>query len=200
VKPKNCQIELYTDEELCEKVVNQNCSESLTALYERHAKLFTSVSSKIIGFAHANHDEFVSNKFNILFETIKSFNPLMKVKFSTWLANQIRYFCLNLNKRTNKMVLTEDSTLEFLINSESSRFKKSENELSFKVKDVLNGIQNKKIKDVIYYRYFYKDGEILNYNEIGKILNVTAQTALNWHNKFVQIAKKKLTRTKNHNI
>lgn len=200
MKPKAKKNEVKSDEDLCEMVIEQNCSESFRVLYERHAKLFSSISSKIIGFAHANYDEFASNKYNILFETIKSFNPKMKVKFSTWLANQIRYFCLNLNNKTNRILLTEDATLEFLINNESSRFKKTENELHLKVKDLLNEIQNKKIKDVIYYRYFYKDGEILNYNEIGKILNVTAQTALNWHNKFVQIAKKKLTKIKNYNI
>ena len=179
VKPKTKKNKVYTDEELCEKVMGENCSESFIALYERHVRLFSSISSKIIGFAHVNHDEFISNKYNILFETVKSFNPEMKVKFSTWLANQIRYFCLNLNNKTNRMVLTEDATLEFLINSENSRFKNTENNLHLKVKDVLNEIQNKKIKDVIYYRYFHRDGEILNYNEIGKILNVTAQTALN---------------------
>lgn len=114
VKPKAEKNKLYTDEELCRKVLVENCSESFNALYERHVKLFSSISSKIIGFAHINHDEFVSNKYNILFETIKSFKPEMKVKFSTWLANQIRYFCLNLNNKTNRMVLTEDATLIFL--------------------------------------------------------------------------------------
>lgn len=200
MKQKAKKNKLPTDEELCLKVRDENCSDSFKILYERHVRLFSSISSKIIGFAHINHDEFISNKYNILFETIKSFNPKMKVKFSTWLANQIRYFCLNLNNKTNRMVLTEDATLEFLINNENSRFKNTENDVHFKVKDILDEIQNKKIKDVIYYRYFHKDGEILNYNEIGKILNVTAQTALNWHNKFVQIAKKKLTKVKNHNI
>jgi DNA-directed RNA polymerase specialized sigma subunit len=124
----------------------------------------------------------------------------MKVKFSTWLANQIRYFCLNLKNKNNRLIITDDSSLEFLINSENAREKKAEGELIFNVKDILNKIQDKKIKDVIYYRYFYKDGEVLNYNEIGKILNVTAQTALNWHNKFIKIAKKKLTKDKNINI
>ena len=32
-----------------------------------------------------------------------------------------------------------------------------------------------------------------NVTEIAKILNVTPQTVLNWHNKFIKFAKKKLT-------
>jgi RNA polymerase sigma factor (sigma-70 family) len=194
------KIKPSTDLELCENVLTKNCSASFQSLFERHIKLFSSISSKIIGFNNSNFDEFTSNRYNILFETIKSFNPKMKVKFSTWLANQIRYFCLNLKNKNNRLIITDDSSLEFLINSENAREKKAEGELIFNVKDILNKIQDKKIKDVIYYRYFYKDGEVLNYNEIGKILNVTAQTALNWHNKFIKIAKKKLTKDKNINI
>lgn len=200
MKPKLQKIKSLTDAELCKRVIDKNCSQSFQALFENHVKLFSSISSKIIGFNNSNYDEFTSNRFTILFDTIKSFDPTMKVKFSTWLANQIRYFCLNLKNKNNRIVLADDSSLEFLINSENSRYKKTENDLYFKVKDLFNQIQNKKIKDVVYYRYFYRDGEILNYSEIGEILNVTAQTALNWHNKFIQIAKKKLTKNKNQTI
>jgi hypothetical protein len=59
--------------------------------------------------------------------------------------------------------------------------------------DLFDEISDPNTKNAIYYRYFYNKDRILNYSEIAGILNVTPQTVLNWHNKFINFAKKKLT-------
>ena len=59
--------------------------------------------------------------------------------------------------------------------------------------DLFNEISDPNTKNAIYYRYFFNKERILNYSEIAEILKVTPQTVLNWHNKFIKFAKKKLT-------
>jgi DNA-directed RNA polymerase specialized sigma subunit len=69
----------------------------------------------------------------------------------------------------------------------------NEKELVNIIVDLFNQISDPNTKNAIYYRYFHNKERILNYSEIAKILNVTPQTVLNWHNKFIKFAKKKLT-------
>ena len=53
---------------------------------------------------------------NVKSYSIKSFNTTKKVKFSTWLANQAKYHCLNtLNKKSkDRLVSTGDEILDYL--------------------------------------------------------------------------------------
>ena len=78
----------------------------------------------------------------------------------------------------------------FLILSANFSNKK---EVINKIIDLFNQITDPNTKNAVYYRYFHNKERILNYAEIAKILEVTPQTVLNWHNKFIEFAKKKLT-------
>jgi RNA polymerase sigma factor (sigma-70 family) len=129
-----------------------------------------------------------------MFNAAKSFNPQKGSKFSTWLGNQIRFFCLNFKNKNSKLVPIEDQHLEFFINDLNKKNQLSnQKELVNTIIDLFNDITDPNTKNAIYYRYFHNKERILNYSEIAEILNVTPQTVLNWHNKFINFAKKKLT-------
>ena len=40
----------------------------------------------------------------LIYQSVISFNPDKKVKFSTWLGNQTRYFCLNILNKSSKRI------------------------------------------------------------------------------------------------
>jgi DNA-directed RNA polymerase beta' subunit len=127
----------------------------------------------------------------------------MGSKFSTWLANNVKYFCLNLKNKVSKYVNSEQDLLEFLINKNNTEVKESnsnKSEIINAITDLLDKVKDENVKNAIYYRYLSNKNRILNYAEVASILNVTPQTALNWHNKFINLAKKKLTSLNNSTI
>jgi RNA polymerase sigma factor (sigma-70 family) len=190
------------DETLIKKIVNNQCSKSLEELVNRHSGMIFNIGKKYCNSCSLDLHELNDNRYWIIFNAVKSFNPMKGSKFSTWLGNQIRFFCLNYKNKNNKLITTENNILEFLLNEINKKNNISnQKELVNLIIDLFNNISDPDTKNAIYYRYFYNKDRILNYSEIAQILNVTPQTVLNWHNKFIRFAKKKLTnQTINSNI
>jgi RNA polymerase sigma factor (sigma-70 family) len=187
-------MDQYSDNKLINNVKKNQCNESLKELVNRHSGMIFNMGKKYCPSCNLDINDLNDNKYWIIFNAIQSYDPNKGSKFSTWLGNQIRFFCLNHKNKNNKFVPTENSSLEFFIND----FLKKENttnkkEVINKIVDLFNQISDPNTKNAIYYRYFYDKERILNYAEIAEILSVTPQTVLNWHNKFIDFAKKKLT-------
>lgn len=188
-----------TDADLIKKIKLHSCNDSLKELISRHSGICFSMGKKFLSSSSLHMQDLTDNKDWIIYSSAISFDCEKGVKFSTWLANQVKFFCLNIKNKTSRYIDTESDTIEFLVNqyhnanSENPNKKETINMLL----DILDQIKDKNIKKAIHYRYFSKKDKILNYSEIGEILNVTPQTALNWHNKFISLAKKKLTSKSN---
>lgn len=182
------------DEKLIKKIVNKQCNESLKKLVDKHGGMIFNIGKKYCASCNLDLNELNDNKYWIIFNAAKSFNSKKGSKFSTWLGNQIRFFCLNFKNKNSKLVPIEDQHLEFFINDLNKKNQLSnQKELVNTIIDLFNDITDPNTKNAIYYRYFHNKERILNYSEIAEILNVTPQTVLNWHNKFINFAKKKLT-------
>jgi DNA-directed RNA polymerase specialized sigma subunit len=85
-----------------------------------------------------------------------------------------------------------------LINKNATDKSNNKQDIIDAVIDLFHQISDPNTKKAIYYRYFHNKNRILNYSEIAEILKVTPQTVLNWHNKFIKLAKKKLTNKSTH--
>lgn len=188
-----------TDCDLINEIKNKSCNDSLMELISRHSGICFSMGRRFSKNCNFDINDLYDNKDWLIYSSAISFKTDMGSKFSTWLANQVKYFCLNLKNKTSKYIETEPETIEFLINSYYNNSENSENkkEVMSTIRDLLDQVNDENIKNAIFYRYFYRKDKILNYSEIGDILNVTPQTALNWHNKFIDLAKKKLTSKSN---
>jgi RNA polymerase sigma factor (sigma-70 family) len=182
------------DETLIKKVIENQCNDSLKELVDRHSGMIFNIGKKYCQSCSLDLNELNDNKYWIVFNAAKSFNSTKGSKFSTWLGNQIRFFCLNFKNKNSKLIPIENDHLEYFINmSVRNSSNSNKKEIVNTIVDLFNQISDTNTKDAIYYRYFYNKDRILNYSEIAKILNVTPQTVLNWHNKFISFAKKKLT-------
>jgi RNA polymerase sigma factor (sigma-70 family) len=182
------------DETLINKIIKLQCSKSLEELVNRHSGMIFNIGKKYCMNCHLSLEDLNDNRYWIIFNAVKSFDPNKGSKFSTWLGNQVRFFCLNHKNKNTKLIPIEDIHLEYYINENS----KKENNCNKKeiiniIVDLFHQITDINTKNAVYYRYFYNKDRILNYSEIAEILNVTPQTVLNWHNKFIKYAKKKLT-------
>jgi RNA polymerase sigma factor (sigma-70 family) len=182
------------DETLIKKVIQNQCNDSLKELVNRHNGMIFNIGKKYCSSCDLDLQELNDNKYWIVFNAAKSFNKTKGSKFSTWLGNQIRFFCLNFKNKNSRLVPIENDHLEYFINMSLKNSQNSnQKEIVNTIVDLFNQISDINTKNAIYYRYFYNKDRILNYSEIAKILNVTPQTVLNWHNKFISFAKKKLT-------
>lgn len=194
-------IKDFTDNDLIENIKSNSCNSSLIELISRHGGICFSIARKFASNG-LNISEINDNKDWIIYSSALSFDTKKGSKFSTWLANQVKYYCLNLKNKTSKYIHTEPDTIEFLINSHYNFGITNENkkEIINTIQDLLEQIKDENIRNAIHYRYFHNKNKILNYSEIGEILKVTPQTVLNWHNKFINLAKKKLTTLSNSDI
>ena len=182
------------DETLIKKILESQCSKSLEELVDRHSGMIFNIGKKYSMSCNISLEELNDNKYWVIFNAAKSFDSKKGSKFSTWLGNQIRFFCLNHKNKNTKLIPIEDAHLEFYINENSKKENLSnKKEIINIIIDLFHQITDTNTKNAIYYRYFYNKERILNYSEIAAILDVTPQTVLNWHNKFIKYAKKKLT-------
>jgi RNA polymerase sigma factor (sigma-70 family) len=181
------------DEILIQNVKNKNCNESLKEIVNKHGGIIFSIGKKYCQYCGLDLNDLNDNKYWIIFNAIQSFDTTKGSKFSTWLGNQVRFFCLNHKNKNVKFVTLEDNSLEFILNNASKENSFNKKEIINLIIDLFNQISDPNTKKAIYYRYFYNKDRILNYSEIANILEVTPQTVLNWHNKFIKFAKKKLT-------
>jgi len=184
------------DNELIDNVKLDNCSDSLNELVNRHSGMCFSIGKKYATSCGLDLHDIHENRHWIIFNALSSYDSEKGSKFSTWLGNQIRFFCLNFKNKNGKLVATDDKILEFFINENNQSVKSNQVEAVDTIVDLFNQISDINTKNAIYYRYFYNKERILNYSEIADILKVTPQTVLNWHNKFIRLAKKKLTNNK----
>jgi len=196
------EYENFEDHTLIDNVKTKSCNSSLLELITRHSGICFSIGKKFSNYGGVDINDINDNKDWIIYSAALSFNGDKGSKFSTWLGNQVKYYCLNLKNKTSKYVGAEESTIEFLINQyyNSAKASDSKRDTLNTINDILEQVKDQNIKQAIHYRYFSNKDRILNYSEIGEILNVTPQTVLNWHNKFIDLAKKKLTSSTNTDI
>jgi RNA polymerase sigma factor (sigma-70 family) len=182
------------DEKLISNILKKRCNDSLKELLNRHGGMFFNIGKKYSQSCNIDLNDLNDNKYWIMFNAAKSFDPKKGSKFSTWLGNQIRFFCLNYKNKNQKLIPTEDNHIEYFLNDISKKENSTnKKEIINNIIDLFDQISDPNTKNAIYYRYFYNKDRILNYSEIADILKVTPQTVLNWHNKFINFAKKKLT-------
>ena len=195
-------LEKEDDPSLVKNVVDKACEASLLELITRHERLYYKVSQKYSSY-NSRHgiplDDISDDKFFIIYRAILAFDPSKNVKFSTWLGNFVRYHSLNHINKSSKFVKTEESSLEYLLNSKSAEKHenlklKEENEFVF---NILKQLKDKRIHLVFRLRYFSGEKK-MTWARIAKRLSVSTQTPINLHDKGKKVLVKKYN-TKNAN-
>jgi RNA polymerase sigma factor (sigma-70 family) len=192
-------IEINEEVSLIQKAKSGD-NDSMVEIIKRHSGICVNVYKKYINIPNLSgciSDDIVSSKDFVIYNSVKTYDPSQGSKFSTWLANQMRYYCLNTINKSSKLVPTEDTLLNNIIekkhNDESILYEKDEKEKEKEklesVKKTLASLENKKIKECIERIYFSKEGNKKTYTQVAKEMSVTVQTVINWHNKFLKLIK-----------
>lgn len=190
-------LEDKTDEYLIHRVQKKNCEDSLKVLITRHSPICYKIYKKYISSFNVKNidiNEVYQQKDYTIYKTIKSFKFDKETKFSTWLANQIRYQCLNTINKKEDLVYMDHSDLQFIIDKEKPKDYNNDklNELREYINTLLEQLKDRRISKIFNMRYF-ETGSNQTWTKIGKRMNMSTQNAINLHNKGVQILKNKLT-------
>lgn len=174
-------------------------NDSIQKLIDKHSGICVDTYKKYIHLPNVSgfiSDDIISSKDYIIYNSAKTYDPSRGSKFSTWLANQTRFFCLNSINKYGKLIPVDDVSLNSFVENSSNhcndeKTTETKNAIIEIIKDTLSSLSNKKIKKCIEIKYFSEDGTYKSYTEIASKMNVTVQTVINWHNKFIKIIKQK---------
>lgn len=182
---------------LIKKIKKYNCSDSLKELESLHGGLCLKIIKKYLPQLNNRNysiEDILKDKIYVVYQTALSFDPKKKIKFSTWLGNQIRYYCLNMiNKNKNHLYL-EDKNITYIVEKKqieqmSSEMNKTQIEYIF---DLLHSMKDERIEKIFKLRYF-DTNKPKSWCEIGKQLDISTQTAINIHEKTINFLNKKIT-------
>jgi RNA polymerase sigma factor (sigma-70 family) len=182
-----------SDNYLVERIRLNNCERSLTELIKRHSPLCFKILKKYSSSFYANNidiNETSMDKNLIIWNSAKSFSIHKNVKFSTWLANQIKYFCLNsINKKVkDRLVSTEDEILDALKEKEGDA--PTEDLFEF-TGNILAQLRDTRIKKIFSLRYSNVTKKP-SWAKIAQNLEISTQTAINLHNRGLAVLRKKI--------
>ena len=186
-----------TDTQLVNNIKLTNCEKSLNELINRHSGLCFKIMARFSKSFYANNldiTELYNDKNLIMWNSANSFKADKEVKFSTWLANQIKYSCLNcLNKKSkDRLVATEDKSLDVL--KEKNPFNielQSDNNLFEFTENILSQLKDPRIKKIFSLRYSSIEKKP-SWCVIADKISVSTQTAINLHNRGIEILRKKI--------
>ena len=188
------------DNTLIRRIKKNGCNESYKLLSNRHEKLFYKICQNYIPIAMSKgirKNDVLENKDFVIFKAILSYKNNKKCKFSTWLVNCTKYYCLTLINKDNRMVSSEEDILKMAINNqakeECSEEDKNKNDKEY-IFNILKNLKDKRIYKVFKLRYFedFKEKEKPTWSFIAKKIKTSTQTAINLHERGKEILKKKL--------
>jgi RNA polymerase sigma factor (sigma-70 family) len=189
-------VDKEKDIDLINKIKNNQCDESLREIINRHSALCFNIYnkySKILKTTGELIDDISLEKDYIIYKSALSFDPTRKTKFSTWLGNFTKYYCLNLINSKKKYVPMEDEMLNAIREKETIREEKDDNkEIQEFVTNLLDKMKDKRIQRVFKLRYAPDFAKRNTWVEIGKRMKVSPQTAMNLHDRGKKIIAKKL--------
>ena len=136
---------------------------------------------------------FMEDKDYTIYKSAIDYNPERNSKFSTFLANQTKWKCLNaLNSKINK----HETSLEKVSYREADNddaFQKLSRIEAFDVfNDMLKQEKDPRVKKIIDIRYNTSNTKLVPWRKAAKELNMSIQGCINIHDRFINKVKNKL--------
>ena len=186
-----------SDIDLIKDVKDNNSSDSFIELSNRHSKLFYKICQKYnAAFISSgiSPEDIHQEKDHTIYKSIISYNPDKKTKFSTWLGNYTKYSCLNYLKKNAKYATFEDcKKIEYFLDKHSAENAPTDySGLMERVNEILSSSTDLRILKIFKMRYDPTQQKKATWKSIARKINVSAQTAINLHNKGLNIISKKM--------
>ena len=198
-RPKKLIHELC-DNSLVKRVKVDGCNDSFKEILNRHQKLFYRICQNYMSILESKghkRDDVLSDLSFVVFKAVKTYKQNKKTKFSTWLGNCSKYFCLSLINLKDRFIDADEETITFYINNQSKEnYDREESRTEDKeyIFQILKKLKDPRIPKVFELRYFDQDkkNKKSTWSVIAKKINTSTQTAINLHQRGIDILNKKI--------
>lgn len=193
-----------TDEDLIRNIQETGDNDSYLELRERYQKAYYSICHKYLKSCKSiglKEEDILGNMDFTLFNAARTFDFSRKLKFSTWISNQARYFCLNSMRRGKKdmdnlnlFIEINHSEGEDEVNSfEREMYKNHEpptldikNEVSY----LLHKVQDEQVAEILHLRYHTP--RKISWSDISKKLNIHYDICKSLHDNAIESFRNKM--------
>ncbi len=187
------------DEQLISNIRDENCSDSIIELSNRHQGLIVKIIrrySNIPNCSGVSMQDFLDDTNYIVFSAARDFDEEKHIKFTTWLGNKVRYHCLNALNKQAKYYSSEneeftESLAEKIVNEECLQKIKIDEQLEY-IKNILSQFKDQRIQKIINMRYFNGSSKKGNFQSIAKKLGMSIQGVVDLHDNFINFISEKI--------
>ena len=187
-------VEVDSDLTLISKIQGDHRDEdSLIALMDRHSGLFHAMVNHYMSHPNFTLDknQIVEDEILTIYDSALNYDPNRNTKFSTHLANQTKWKCLNaLNKKRKckeYFIDDENSYVEPHCESFIPEINKDETMALFQ--ECLKTESDERVKKIVDMRYGSSNNKLTPWRTIAESLDLSIQGCINIHNKFINKAK-----------
>ena len=184
-----------SDLSLITKIIREKDDESLKELINRHSGIYIDIVNKTVSDSceFMNKKDILSDKDFSIYSAALKYEPCRNTKFSTYLANETRWRCLNIYNKNKKMIEEPlDDSIKEKASTEDFLSDIQKKEIIEKIIGFAKNSTDKRIKKILDMRYCFGYNKAHSWKEISEELKMSIQGCIDIHNKFVQKIKKEI--------
>jgi len=187
---------MESDLYLISKIQKENDEASLIELINRHSGIYTTMVSRFASGKSTilDKDLIMEDKNFTIYSSALKFDASREVKFSTYLANETKWKCLNtinkLKKRKESYIDDDSNFIEPCCEDFIGEITKQEILEDFK--KLLDQETDERIKKIIDMRYNSDYNKLIAWKIIAKEMKMSIQGCINIHNNFINKHQKEI--------
>ena len=185
---------MESDLSLINKIKDSGDDDCLIELINRHSGIYVYIVDKYTKNKNSpiNRELIMDDKDYTIYQSALDYNPDKNSKFSTFLANQTKWKCLNaINSVKNKKFSSIDKVYSKISEEEDSHELLSRMEALEIFNKMLDEEKDPRVKKIIDIRYNTTNTKLVPWREASKELNLSIQGCINIHNRFIKKVKHK---------
>ena len=186
--------EVTSDLTLISKIQDDNDQDSLLEIIDRHSGIYHSMVNYFMSHPALTLDKsyLVGEKDSTIYDSALNYDPNRNTKFSTHLANQTKWKCLNLlnKKKKNREVFIDDENNYIEPSCESFIKDIDKGEAMILFRKCLKKEKDERVKKIVDMRYESGNNKLTPWRSIAEELKMSIQGCINVHNRFINKVKK----------
>jgi hypothetical protein len=185
---------MESDLSLINKIKKSGDDSCLVELINRHSGIYVFIVDKYTKNRSysINRDLILDDKDYTIYKSALDYNPDKNSKFSTFLANQTKWKCLNaINALKNKRFTSIDKVYSKVSDEDDSSEMLSKMEAFDLFNDMLEKENDPRVKKIIDIRYNTTNNKLIPWKKASEELNLSIQGCINIHNRFIKKVKNK---------
>ena len=184
---------MESDLSLIYAIKDQKDERSLLELIDRHSGIFHSMVNYFMSHPQnaLDKNQIVGEKESTIYSAAVNYDPDKKTKFSTHLANQTKWKCLNLlnKKKRSRELFIDDENTYIAPSCDSFIGEIDKDEALSLFKGCLDKEKDERVQKIVDMRYGGPNNKLTPWRFIAEELDMSIQGCINIHNKFINKVK-----------